>query len=115
MTHLFSVFKPARICRRDAVAGDIAAQCVNAVTQRLGASTTEMGVPELRGYVRARAFAVVSAFVEQAVDEERVPSANEIALIATVLERTVHIIVRDLQSPPVITVPSPHVRLRVAA
>jgi hypothetical protein len=74
-----------------------------------------MSAPELRGYVRARAFAVVRTRVEQTIADGRVSAANPDELLAAVLERTVHIIVRDLQSPPVIAVPSPHLRLRTAA
>jgi len=115
MTRIFSSFKRARTRPGDALACDIAASCVSELLQRLRSKTTEMSAPEMRGYLRARAFAVVRTRVEQTIADGRLPAADKDELIAAVLERTVHIVVRDLQSPPVIAVPSPHLRLRTAA
>ena len=115
MRRIFSSFKRARTRPGDAAACDIAASCVSVLLERLRSRTTEMSAPELRGYVRARAFAVVRTRVEQTNADGRLSAADKDDLIAAVLERTVHIVVRELQSPPVITVPSPHLRLRIAA
>ena len=115
MTPKFSVFKPATTLQPDALAHDIAARAAAAVTQHMCSHAALMGAAELRGYVRARALSVVRAGAQRAVAAGRLPATQCDDLIGSALERTVHAVIRELQSPPVVSIPTPHVPLRSAA
>jgi hypothetical protein len=115
MTPKFNVFKRAATRHRDALACHIAARCATAVMRQMRPDTAPMGAAELRGYVRARARSVVRTEVEPAVAHGRVSATEADDLIAAALERTVHLVIREIQTPPVVDIPAPHVPLRSAA
>lgn len=115
MARIFRIFQGSATRQIQQSAGDIAARCVDAVTRQMRADPTIMGVAELHGYVRACARPIVRVEVQRSLMEGRKSTANATQLMASVLERTVAIVVRDLQSPPVIAIAAPHVSLRAAA
>jgi hypothetical protein len=79
---------------------------------RVDAATMEPD--ELRGYVRACALPIVGAFVRQLLTKHPEPYAQQFELVSMAVDRTVQQVVRDLQSPPVIAIPAPHVLRRAA-
>lgn len=111
----FSIFNHTTTCHDNALAHDIVAHSGAAVMQRLRCDIATMAAAELRGYIRARALSAVRGYVQQAVAERRLSPRQANDLIATALERTVHLVVRELQAPPIIAIPTPHVPLRAAA
>jgi len=112
---MFSVFKGPHAGEQNALAREIALRCVCESKQHLHADTTVMSISELRGYVRARAASVVHACATAFIAKHRIPSAQANQLIAASLERTVHLVVREVLVRPIVAIPAPHVRLRVAA
>jgi hypothetical protein len=53
--------------------------------------------------------------VTKAVAHQQLTSDKHDDVIAAALERTVELVARDLQTPPVSRIPSPHVQTRRAA
>ncbi|MCI0331602.1 MAG: hypothetical protein L0228_00065 [Planctomycetes bacterium] len=74
-----------------------------------------MNVAELRGYVRTRATRIARAHVRRSIAELCLRREREADLTAAVLERAVHLVIRNLTVQPVVSIPSPHVRMRIAA
>lgn len=105
---MLTLFTGNRVRDRDALTGEIARDVARQMSGQLNACVANMNAAELRGYVRARATSVASSRCRQWVGEDA-------ELTAAVLEQAVHLIIRDLFVRPVVTVPSPHVRLRNAA
>jgi hypothetical protein len=115
MTPIFRVFTRLVTRHNNALACDIAVRCADVVTQHIRSDTALMESAELHGYVRARAQPIVRVFVQQSLGVRSRREAPEHKLTAIALERTVQLVVRNLQSPLVIYIPSPHVPTRAAA
>jgi len=99
---------------RDALAREIAERSAAATLQELGEDAEKMSLSELRGYVRGHAMPHALEEAIQLVGRE-VPKAELSVLIAAALEQVTHIVVRQFTSLPVVAVPAPHIRLRIAA
>jgi hypothetical protein len=115
MTPKFRVFKRATMPQDNALVCDIAARCADTVRRYIRCDTATMEAAEFRGYIRARALPIVRTLVQQSLAAPSQSSAQQDKLIAMTLERTVQLLVRDLQSPLVIAIPLPHVPTRAAA
>jgi len=102
-------------CDRDTLVHNIANAAARTTAEQLSHNTSKMSVAELRGYVRARALHAVRAQTFQAVAGRRLQRTKVDDLIAAALERTLHLLIRDFLAPPVATIPTPHVRLRIAS
>ena len=79
----------------ESLAGQIAANCHQAVQKRLGPQVASMGRAEARGYIRARAAAVIADEVEHALaSQPQLPWTyqDELRLRATnqVVQRVTH-------------------------
>ncbi len=111
----FTVFKRATACRRDALVCDIAARCAADVARHLRTSAKQMDAAQLRGYLRARSVSVVWSAVRQAIADGQLPGGQVRELVDSVVERTVHLVIRELQMPPVVAIPAAHLPMRSAA
>ena len=100
--------------QRDTLAREISERSVAATLERLGAKAEKMSPAELRGYVRAHAMPYVFDEAIQLVGRE-LPKEDLHSLIAVALEQTTHLVVRQLKAHPVVAMPTPHIRLRIAA
>jgi hypothetical protein len=99
---------------RELLAREVAERSAADTLQQIGSSAVNMSPAELRGYVRAYALPYVHNEVAQLVSLEWPRRAfNELAAVA--LDQTTHLVVTQLKTHPVSTVPVPHVRLRAAA
>jgi hypothetical protein len=114
MALIFRVFK-ATTDRSKVPPDDIAVACAIAVMQQIRSEIVAMGPAELRGYVRAIALPIVRAHLQATRGKVSQRTAHESELIAVAAERTVQLVLRDLQMPPVVDVPAPHVAQRAAA
>lgn len=99
---------------RDTLAREIAERSAAATLLRLRADAEKMSAAELRGYVRAHALPFVRAEAANLADCELSRTQFERS-IAMALEQTTHLVVRQLKAHPVVAIPAPHVRLRLAA
>jgi hypothetical protein len=105
---MLTLFTGNEVRDRDALISEIAKDVAQQLSGQLNANVANMNVAELRGYVRARASTL-------AADRCRQWAGGDRELMAAVLEQATHLIIRDLYVRPVVTVPTPHVRLRNAA
>jgi hypothetical protein len=112
---MLTLFHPAKVQDGDNLVRDLAIEVAQIARTRLTTPVSGMSVAELRGYVRTRAAAVAKTQVRQATAERRLSHDNEHDMIAVVLERAIHLVIRDLLVQPVVSIPAPHVRLRIAA
>jgi hypothetical protein len=85
----------------DATAREIAQRAAMITRSRLHIDAGNLDVDELRGYVRARAVAPVRFQVQQLAAEGRLSADVVEQLIGRALERTVHIVVREMSRPVV--------------
>lgn len=100
--------------QRDLLAREVAERCVSDTLRQLNASAGNMSPAELRGYVRAHATMFIREEATQLVGREW-PKQSFDELVATALEQVMHLVVTQIKSHPVVVVPVPHVRLRLAA
>jgi hypothetical protein len=99
---------------RDSLAREVAERSVAATVAELSVIADNMSLAELRGYVRGHALPIVREEANQLVGYEWPQKAfNE--LVASALEQAMHLIVQQLRLQPIAAVPTPHVRLRIAA
>jgi hypothetical protein len=81
----------------DQLVRSLSERCIGEVTCRLKADLSTMSAAELRGYVRARALAVLRQQARLLEAETgRSPLPAEVTLRA--LERTVHLVIRQLMT-----------------
>jgi hypothetical protein len=99
---------------RDTLAREIAERSVARTLTLLAADADSMSPAELRGYVRAYALPCVCDEALQLVGREW-PKAAFKELVATALEQATHLVVRQIKANPIVSMPTPHVRLRIAA
>ena len=89
---------------------DIAHHSAAELSRRVARASAFMSDAELRGYVRAQGLGVVRTRAEQALSAEELSYLQLKGLVEAALERTVYLVTRDLQSPPVVPISTPHVR-----
>ena len=112
---MLTLFTGTQVRDREALIHDIAKDVARVTLGQLKATTSNMNVAELRGYLRTRAAAEARTQVRCSVVELRLQHEREADLLAAVLERAIHLMIRDLFVQPVVSIPAPHVRLRMAA
>ena len=111
---MFSNRKQLITSERDLLAREVAERSVADTLQQIGSSAVNMSPAELRGYVRAYALPFVRNEAAQLVSFEWPRRAfNQLAAVA--LDQATHLVVAQLKQQPISAVPSPHVRLRIAA
>ncbi len=111
---MLSIRKQRASLPRDTLAREIAERSVEATLEQLSADTVRMSAAELRGYVHAHAISFVREEATQLVGREW-PAKAFAELAAAALEQATHLVVQQLKLHPVVAVPVPHVRLRIAA
>jgi len=99
----------------DRLAREVAERSLEPARERLSRTVWAMSPAELRGYVRARATRPVRVHARQALAHHRMQDTLLDDLVQSVLERTVHLLVREFLVQPVVAMPAAHVRLRAAA
>ena len=112
---MLTLFTGTQVRDRDALIHDIAKDVARLTLGQLKPTTSNMNVAELRGYLRTRAAGEARTQVRRSIGELRPRHECEADLTATVLERAIHLMIRDLFVQPVVSIPAPHVRLRIAA
>ena len=110
---MFNFLKHQASCHHDFLAREVAERSAAATLRRLSADADRMSAAELRGYVRAHALPCVRNDI--ALVDRELPRTQMDGLIAMALEQTTHLVVRQLKAHPVVTMPTPHIRLRLAA
>jgi hypothetical protein len=100
--------------KHDALARQIAERIQTPVTNSLDSEASQMGMAELRGYVRARALRYILERVQPLAIEHNLPQSDVNELISAAIERTVHLVVNQFAVQPIVPMPAPHVRLRAA-
>jgi hypothetical protein len=93
---------------------EIAERSADNTLPHLGSAADNMSPAELRGYVRAFALPCVREEALHLVSSEWPRKAFD-ELVAAALEQTTHIVITRLKTNPVVAVPVPHIRLRIAA
>jgi hypothetical protein len=86
----------------DDVIREIAKRSIVAVRRRMSAISATMSDAELRGYVRARAARPVRGEAERIATEQGWRIALTDSLVASALERTVHLVVYQIRLQPVV-------------
>jgi hypothetical protein len=99
---------------RDTLAREIAERSVAATLSQLCADANAMPPAQLRGYVRAHALPNVHDEAFQLVGREWPKTALK-ELVASALEQTTHLVVQQIKAHLIVAIPTPHVRLRIAA
>jgi hypothetical protein len=93
---------------------EVAERSVEPTLAQLGVAIDNMSDAELRGYVRAFALPCVCDEALQLVSREWPRKAfNE--LVAAALEQATHLVITRLKMSPIVAMPIPHVRFRLAA
>jgi hypothetical protein len=92
----------------------IAERSLEPARAELSSDVSNMSAAELRGYVRARAHHTVRVQAEHATLSCGLPQSALDELVTAALERTVQLIARQPLRAPVMQLPAPHVRLRIA-
>jgi hypothetical protein len=112
---MLTLFTGTQVRDREALIHDIAKDVARVTFDQLKPTTSNMSAAELRGYLRTRAVSEARTQVRRSIVELRLPHECEADLLAAVLERAIHLMIRDLFVQPVASIPAPHVRLRNAA
>jgi len=108
-------FNGTQVRDRETLIHDVAKNVARLTLRQLKPTTSNMNVAELRGYLRTRAAGEARTQVRQSIVEFRLQLEREADLATAVLERAVHLMIRDLFVQPVVSIPAAHVRLRIAA
>jgi hypothetical protein len=98
----------------DALVREIVQRTTVVTRSRLHIDADNLGVDELRGYVRARAIGPVRFQAQQLAEARRLSTDEIEQLIGRALDRTVHLVVREM-SRPVVAAPHIYIPLRAAA
>ncbi len=89
-----------KICPMEQLVRDIAELSVAAAQERMHSNVSRMSVSELRGYVRARAIQPVYKQAQETLAKSGEQISLRDPLVARALERTVHLVVRQLMARP---------------
>jgi hypothetical protein len=112
---MLTLFKPSTVRDRDDLVYELARQVAAIARPQLPHTSAQMATAELRGYLRTRVTSEARTQVERVVAERHCRTNESADLAAAVVERAIHMIIRDLSAPPIIATPSPHVEIRRAA
>ncbi len=112
---MFDRFRLAPATNRDSLAHIIAEQSVAELLRQTGPNIAAMDAAEQQGYLRARALPIIRVHVERMIGDARLTIAEAQQVTTAACDRTVHWMARELEAPPVIAIPAPHVPLRIAA
>jgi len=93
---------------------EVAERSIAAVGPRLRADVSPMSAAELRGYVRARAVRTVRRQAERIASERGLTAAHSEQLVHQALERTTHLVARQLMMRPLVDVTSLPAPVRIA-
>ena len=108
-----TLFGGAAVRDRDALVQDLAKEAARRTILQLTSTASNMNVAELRGYVRTRAAAESATLVQNST--AKLGRGEDVAqLTAAILDRAVHLVVRDMLVKPVGCLPIPHVQSRAA-
>lgn len=111
---MLTLFKASEV-RDEALIQQIAKEVANAALQQFAPQLADLCPAELRGYLRARLSGEAKSRVRQAIAQSAVVSSNEAEFTTAVLERAIHLTIRDLAAPPVTQTPTVHIATRRAA
>lgn len=89
-----------QICPLEQVVRDIAERSVATTRERMHSNVSRMSVSELRGYVRARAIRPVYEQAKEVLGKQGIQVSLRDPLVTRSLERTVHLVVRQLMMRP---------------
>jgi hypothetical protein len=98
----------------DDLVREVAQRSAGVTRSRLHLDADQLSADELRGYVRARAIGPVRQLIHELVATHGMSVDQENQLVGRALERTVHVVVRDM-SRPIVTAPPVYLPLRSAA
>jgi hypothetical protein len=111
---MFTLFQGADDQDRETLIQEIAKEVARRTERSLTAAAARMNVSELRGYLRTRAAREAREQVRSSLDKVRVPPGQEVEFTAAVVERAIHLVIRDVVACPIISIPTPHVQTRAA-
>jgi hypothetical protein len=115
MTKSASQRRVAGIGETDSLVREIARLGAAVARSRLKLDGDQLSADELRGYVRARAIGPVRLLAHQLAAKTDHSSDLTDQLAARALERTVHLVVRGMQSRPIVAATPACLPLRRAA
>jgi hypothetical protein len=98
----------------EVVVREIALRGAAVTRSRLHLDAGQLSADELRGYVRARAIGPVRQLMHELVLAHGLSADQASQLIGRALERTVHVVVREM-SRPIVSAPPVYLPLRAAA
>jgi hypothetical protein len=99
----------------DAIVHEIADHSAVATLSQLSTIAERISVAQLRGYVRAHAWPLVWAEVQDVATGGQLTKNQVNELAGRALEQTVHSVARAYLAAPVIAMPTPHIARRAAA
>jgi hypothetical protein len=108
------VHDTAKNSQLDGLIRELAERSVAPTRRRLRTECDRLDAAELRGYVRARGASLVRSQVQRLVVDGHLPSACADDVAERVVERTVHLVLRDIKKLPVVSVPLPLTLQRAA-
>lgn len=111
---MVKIFRPVKPNVRETFIQDTAKSVANATGASLHSSVAKMSAAEQRGYLRSRVLREAREQVRQLIAQVRLTEQGEAELTAAVLERAVHLLMRDSTASPIAAIPTPHVRSRAA-
>jgi hypothetical protein len=111
---MFTIFRGSDAYDREALIQHLAKEVARVTRICLTPKAANMNADELRGYLRTRASREAREQVRHLIAEVRLPQEIEAKLTAAVLERAIHLMIRDLATCPVVAIPTPHVQSRAA-
>jgi hypothetical protein len=111
---MLTLFRGSEDFDRESLIQEVAKEVAHAARANLKPTAANMNVAELRGYLRTRAAREAREQVHRSMAEVRLPQEFEPEVTAAVLERAVHLIIRDLLVSPIVSIPAPHVQTRAA-
>jgi hypothetical protein len=99
----------------DAIAHEIADRSASATLAQLSTVAEGMNAAQLRGYLRAHAWPLVWAEVQDVAAGGRLTKTQVNELAGRALEQTVHAVTRAYLAAPIVAMPTPHIGRRAAA
>jgi hypothetical protein len=115
MTNTSRQLRVVRNCdSMDALVREVAQRSAGVTRSRLHLDADQLTADELRGYVRARAIGPVRQLMHELAAAHKIPADQENQLVGRALERTVHLVVREM-CRPIVATPPVHLPLRAAA
>jgi hypothetical protein len=111
---MLSIFRASVALDHDALIQNVVKEVARVTRLSLAPSAANMNVAELRGYLRTRVAREARIQVRHSVAQVRLPQETEAELTAVIVERAIHLVIRDLAVCPIVSIPTPHVQTRAA-